>query len=493
MKDCKAQGSQEPFSNTDLKLSARQRHEHYVLPVLLAAADYLAVVIAGFLALRLRQHLPYMPSPGFDIPGIYLYVIVPSIFLGFLHMAHAYLRTMPFWKLAKNVFLATLYAILMILMLMYFAKVSDVVSRLYVGFTWIFSFTFILSFRYGLKRFLNAHDLLQVPVLFVGAGKTAELVLRSFNHDSGFGYKVIGFVDDHPVSDYLAKEFPILGGFDDIDRVVQETSVDNVIITAPGLLTRDLLELVNRVQPYVKHISFVPDLIGLPVGNIEIESLINESIMVIGIRNNLASAWNRCVKRIFDLVMSLLGMIVALPLGLLICLAIFIDSPGPVIFAHLRIGQGKKVFPCYKFRTMVPDAEAKLREYLLEHPEAEQEWQDSFKLKHDPRITRVGRFLRKTSLDELPQLFNVIKGEMSLVGPRPIVRREIPKYGSYIHDFALVPPGITGMWQVNGRSDTTYDERVRMDSWYVRNWSVWIDLVYLVKTFKVVINGRGAY
>ncbi|SEH25276.1 undecaprenyl-phosphate galactose phosphotransferase WbaP [Selenomonas sp. KH1T6] len=477
----------------EMRLSSRERHEHALLPLLLMGGDYLAVVLAETMALYLRRYLPGMPSPFFDIPDMYFFLIVPVLFLCFLHVMGTYLSTMAFWQLTKKVFYAVLYAILMILMLMYFGKVSAGVSRLFVGFTWIFSFTSIISLRYVIKRFLCSHNLLQIPVLFVGAGKTAELVLKSFHRDTGYGYRVIGFLDDHPVSAKLAAEYPILGKFSDVERIVRETAVDHVIITAPGLSNKELLTMVDSIQPFVKHISFVPDFIGLPVGNLEVGCLVDESMMVIGVKNNLASVWNRFLKRVFDLTVSLIGMTVAFPVGLIIALAIYIDSPGPVVFAHLRIGQRKKVFPCYKFRTMVPDAEEKLREYLLENPEAMEEWEEAFKLKEDPRITRVGRFLRKTSLDELPQLINVLKGEMSLVGPRPIVRREIIKYGEYFRDFILVPPGITGMWQVNGRSDTTYEERVHMDSWYVRNWSVWIDLIYLLKTVRVVFSGKGAY
>ena len=471
----------------------REKYAHTLLPLILFATDYLAIVAAELLAYNLRRDWLPIATPYFHIPDIYIYIIVPAIFLGFLHIAHTHIRAMPFWKLTRTVFSATLYGMLLIFLLMYFAKVSQVVSRLFVGLTWIFTFSFILTARYALKQYLNKRKLLQIPVLFVGAGKTAELVLHSFDHDSGFGYQVIGFVDDHPVSEKLANEFRILGGFGDMERIVRSTGVQHVIITAPGLLARELLSVINRIQPYVKHISFVPDLIGMPVGNLSVESLINENIMMIKVNNNLASATNRALKRLFDVGVSLLGLVFALPLGIILAAAIYIDSPGPVIFAHLRIGQGKKVFPCYKFRTMVPDAEAVLRDYLAENPVADAEWKESFKLKDDPRVTRVGRFLRRTSLDELPQLINVLKGEMSLVGPRPIVRVEIPRYGEYFHDFCLVPPGITGMWQVNGRSDTTYDERVRMDSWYVRNWSVWIDIVYLFKTIKVVFSGRGAY
>ena len=142
---------------------------------------------------------------------------------------------------------------------------------------------------------------------------------------------------------------------------------------------------------------------------------------------------------------------------------------------------------------MIPNAQQALEQYLKENPEARKEWEANFKLEHDPRVTKLGAFLRKTSLDELPQLWNVIKGDMSLVGPRPIVTKEIERYGDHFREYSMVLPGITGMWQASGRSDTTYEERVAMDIWYVRNWSVWIDLMYLVKTFKAVIFGKGAY
>ena len=158
-----------------------------------------------------------------------------------------------------------------------------------------------------------------------------------------------------------------------------------------------------------------------------------------------------------------------------------------------RVGLNGKEFNCYKVRSMCVDADVKLKELLERDPEARKEWETEFKLKNDPRITKSGAFLRKTSLDELPQLFNVLKGEMSLVGPRPIIQDEVPKYGPYIKDFYMVRPGVTGMWQTSGRSDTTYDERVQMDTWYVRNWNVWFDIVLIWRTIAVVLKHKGAY
>ena len=202
---------------------------------------------------------------------------------------------------------------------------------------------------------------------------------------------------------------------------------------------------------------------------------------------------NFLAKRIADIILSLFACFLLFPLFILLSIAIFLDSPGPIVFAHERIGRNGRKFLCYKFRTMVPDAESVLQECLQGNPVAREEWEENFKLKHDPRVTRMGRLLRRTSLDELPQFWNVLKGEMSLVGPRPVIEEELPKYGDCIDEYLLVPPGITGIWQVNGRSDTTYCERVAMDSWYVRNWSVWLDLYLLLRTVKVVLGGKGAY
>lgn len=474
-------------------ISIEERCTAFVLPVLLIVIDYISIVAAENLAYQIRRYMPPIANPEFNIPPVYLYIIVPTVFLCFLYSSDSHLRSVPFWKMAQKVFWGILYGLLTITMLMYFGRVSEVVSRLFVALTGILAFHFILIARYLFKKYINAQNLFQIPVIFIGAGKTAELVLKSFDRDSGFGYKVLGFIDDHPISEKLAKNFQILGGFADAEKIVRETGVQAVIITAPGLSAEEQVSLVNRIQPYVKHVSFVPDLIGTPMGSISIESLMDEKIMLIRVKNNLAHWHNRVLKRAFDLIASLLGMVFVIPLGIILSILIYVDSPGPVIFAHRRIGRHGKEFPCYKFRSMVPNAQKVLADYLAANPAAQEEWAQDFKLKDDPRITRIGAFLRKTSLDEFPQLINVIKGEMSLVGPRPIVQAEIEKYGEYIQDFYLVPPGITGMWQVNGRSDTTYEERVQMDSWYVRNWSVWIDMMYLLKTFRVVIAEKGAY
>jgi Undecaprenyl-phosphate galactose phosphotransferase WbaP len=198
-------------------------------------------------------------------------------------------------------------------------------------------------------------------------------------------------------------------------------------------------------------------------------------------------------KRVFDLIVAVILSIAGLPLAGLIALAIRMESGGPILFGHMRIGHRRRRFRVWKFRTMVGNSEEMLERHLADNPAAAVEWELTQKLRDDPRITRVGRFLRRTSLDELPQLWNILRGDMSVVGPRPIVDEEVGKYGSAFQLYANVRPGLTGLWQVSGRNNTSYGRRVHLDADYIRNWSVGLDLRILCRTGREVVAGRGAY
>ena len=211
------------------------------------------------------------------------------------------------------------------------------------------------------------------------------------------------------------------------------------------------------------------------------------------IRYNLLNSMVRRVKRALDLVATAVGGIFVLPILLGLALLVWAESGGPVLYSAQRLGRDGKLFSCLKFRTMVPDAEAALQRLLAEDPLAREEYAKYHKLREDPRVTHVGRFLRKTSLDELPQLWNVLRGEMSLVGPRPYLPRESEDIGVTQSDILRVYPGITGPWQVTGRNHASFDERVRMDAHYVRDWSVWLDIVLLARTVRTLVSDRGAF
>lgn len=210
-------------------------------------------------------------------------------------------------------------------------------------------------------------------------------------------------------------------------------------------------------------------------------------------RGGLFHASAQALKRIFDIVSALVLIILALPFAVVIALAIVLETPGPVFFGHTRIGRGNRRFRLWKFRSMVVNSEDVLRAYLEKRPDLATEWNATHKLKDDPRVTRVGRFLRRRSLDELPQMWNVLRGDMSLIGPRPIVEDEIPKYGAAFDLYRRVRPGLTGLWQVSGRSDTSYRKRIELDSRYIRSWSIWLDLRVIWKTVGVILRAHGAY
>jgi len=200
------------------------------------------------------------------------------------------------------------------------------------------------------------------------------------------------------------------------------------------------------------------------------------------------------LKRIFDIAFSLLAIVILTPFLLLIALAVKVSSPGKIIYAHERIGRGGKKFLCYKFRSMYIDADLRLKEILTNHPEMRNEWENCFKLKNDPRITPIGAFLRRTSLDEFPQFFNVLKGDLSVVGPRPVVKKEIEKqFGKRALKILSIRPGLTGLWQISGRSNTSYEERIQLDEHYVDTRNLYLDIKLIAKTIPAMISARGAY
>ena len=476
-------------------LQDKCRQDKYIcilIPFMVMLADYAAVLLAEETAFRLRNLL-MLQRGEMHISWLNFYVLCPLLYLAILYIEKLYSRKMQSWRMIASVFKAVIYAVLLIVLLMYVAQIAASISRLYIGFLCIFSFLYIVLFRYVVKKILDKTGFYGEPVLLIGAGKTAELIFRFVQEDVWQSYHLIGFLEDNDPNETIASQIPHLGQFSDAAEVILKTGVRKILVAAPGLRQKEIESIIYDLQPLVNQISFIPDMGKLPISTMDMEPLIDGHMVILNMRNNLKNKRNRLLKLGFDWILTLVGTICILPALLAIALWVYHDSPGPILFKHRRVGRGGKAFDCYKFRSMCVDADVKLQELLEQDPAAREEWERDFKLKDDPRITRSGSFLRRTSLDELPQIFNVLKGEMSLVGPRPIIQEEVPRYGKYIENYYMVRPGITGIWQTSGRSDVDYDERVQMDSWYVRNWNIWFDIVLLWRTFSVVVNKKGAY
>ena len=455
--------------------------------------DYIGIVLTEYMAFFLRDELDFWNQVQYVYPNTYILGWVPLLFLIFLGHSRSYRQMKPVVDTMRDIFLSVFYGWIAAISTIFFMQAGHQTSRLFIILFGLLVLFNVCVIRYAVLKFLKLNNLLCERVVIIGAGLTAELLIKFAREDLGYRYDIVGLIDDHPISEKLPKEFPLLGGFSEARKIIRRLKVQTVIIAAPGISKEHLQELINDIQPRVKNISFIPDLIGTPMAGVDASILFSEKILMLNVRNNLSRSYNRIFKRIFDITLTVIGSILISPVLLAITAAVAWENRGRIIFAHKRVGMHGKKFLCYKFQTMIPDAEEKLKVYLAENLDAQKEWNETFKLTNDPRVTRLGNFLRRTSLDELPQLWNVIRGEMSLVGPRPIVEEEVSRYGENIREYYMVLPGITGMWQVSGRSDTTYPERVAMDTWYVRNWSVWIDIMYLFKTVKAVLKEKGAY
>jgi Undecaprenyl-phosphate galactose phosphotransferase WbaP len=327
-------------------------------------------------------------------------------------------------------------------------------------------------------------------VVFGGTGP-GEAVLRKLVRHPEIGLRPVAIFDNDLARGTVVHGVPVFGPIDRAPAFAERYGITRALVAMPDASFPELLELLDEHAQTFSRVFMLSGLQGL--SSIGVETRDVSRVLAFEVRKNLLLAGPRIAKRALDLTLALIVTIALAPLFCLIALLIKLESRGPVLYRQNRIGQAQERFRVWKFRSMCINADEVLERHLEKNPQLREEWQRDHKLKNDPRITRLGRILRKTSLDELPQLLNILRGEMSLVGPRPIVDSEIEKYGDSFALYRQVVPGLTGLWQVSGRNDTTYQERVELDNYYVRNWSPWLDLYLLARTVKVVVTGYGAY
>lgn len=429
-------------------------------------------------------HIPYMQYAGQQL-------LLTIIFIVAFIQARVWLRKRGEFLIneVSRILSATAMGYIFIMAYTFYFR-PTAVSRLMLFWAALFTIGFLTIARM-LRRSLLAAAYrrgLADKVLVIGSSEAGRGVIRTLMARPDLGYKTIGYLDDG-VSKHLGSgRVPHLGTWTRLQQTLENNpELHSVFIALPTKQQQHITELVNICRQYNVRAEVVPDLFQMSFNQVEMSNM--AGLPVLAMRQNRINHIGKFIKRIIDISVILTLSIPTLLVSGLVALAVKLDSKGPIFFIQERVGKGGKMFKMYKFRSMVVDAEEQ-KEALAQMNEQEG---PIFKIKDDPRLTRVGRVIRRLSLDELPQLWNVIRGEMSLVGPRPPVPKEVAEYDPWHQRRLAVTGGLTGLWQVSGRSDLTFDEQCLLDIYYIENWSLGYDIRIMFQTIPYALFGRGAY
>lgn len=463
--------------------------------IILGASDFIfyvfsyicSIIILNVCVENLSSYLPNEQLKEIVLIHIILGAICIAWFL--VRLRH-YTYRKPFWFELKEVIRTLIIFSIIELSIIAFSKLY--VSRYLWVVVWLTTIFVVPLGRIFTKKILISTGLYLKDTIIIGGGKNAVDAYNALISESYLGFNVKYFISDCAEQELLALGIPILRDKNNGIWELATKKSDQFILALEDHETdckdKWIRELSKKSYRFV---SVIPTLRGLPLYSTDMSFIFSYDVILLRLNNNLAKRSSIIMKRAFDIIISLFFIILFLPLFIILYLSIWISGKN-AIYGHVRMGQNRKLFKCYKFRSMVNNADEILSN-LLKDPKVRDEWSRDFKLKNDPRVTFIGKYLRKYSLDELPQLYNVLIGQMSLVGPRPIVEDELKYYGDDIDYYFMAKPGMTGLWQVSGRNDVDYEKRVYFDSWYVKNWSLWNDIAILFKTINVVLRRSGAY
>ena len=468
------------------------RNKRLLMSALMIAADVVSLVLAAVFSILIRGAF----NPPLTAPAAY-YALMPYllIFLVAFLVARLYPGNgiSPHEELRLTTLSISAVMILLAVFLFLTQQGMQFSRFVFLAF-WVLALIFMPIHRLLWKRIGFRLGIWGEPVAIIGYGAKGVKACRFLQSDPVFGFLPLVIVTaGHATADNLQHRLTILETdfFAQNRHLLEQLGIRMAILVPdeiPAALYREMLE--ERTFG-LKRLLLISQMNWIGGSTLTAHNL--DGLLGLEVESNLLKPHHQVVKRALDLLLSAVGLVAGLPLFLVIALLIRADSHGPVIYRHTRVGRSGKAFRLWKFRTMVRDADEQHADLLRENPALRDEWESTHKHKNDPRITRVGRWLRRSSLDELPQLANIFKGEMSLVGPRPIVEEEVKAYRGGYQLYRQVRPGLTGLWQVSGRSDTSYSYRVSLDEYYIRHWSIWLDLYILLKTIWVVISRSSAY
>ena len=463
--------------------------------VLLLCSDFISLFCSLFIALFLLSSFGegriYFPIEEVDdYIRVHLFTTVVCVLWFWIRLRH-YTYRKPFWFELKEIFRTLIIFFVIELSVIALSKLY--VSRTFWILAWLIIFILVPTVRIILKKFLIKLGWYKKDTVIIGTGSNAKEVSKALNDETYLGFNLHYFVSSDEIKEDDIHGISIINvqGQDLLKSLDIDKTDTQFILALDNETTLDYW-LRYLAKNKCRSVSVIPNIRGVPLYGTDMSFLFSHEMLLLRINNNLAKRSSRILKRTMDIIGSL-AIITALSPVLLVLYFLIKKDGGNAIYGHPRIGRNGKEFKCLKFRSMVVNSKEVLEHLLATDPEAKAEWDKDFKLRNDPRITKVGAFIRKTSLDELPQLFNVLKGEMSLVGPRPIIKEELERYEEDVDYYLMAKPGMTGLWQVSGRNDVDYETRVYFDSWYVKNWSLWNDIAILFKTVNVVLKRDGAY
>ena len=462
-------------------------------PLLTAAilfgSDMLALILAAFVGALGWNSLNELVRPGLFLQLWPLLAVFP---LGFFMMGlYPAAGVNPVDEL-KRLTLVTTGVYWMVVLVLFLSKDWLIASRGIYLSSWLLALLFVPLGRAALRHFLSTKDWWGVPVIVLGAGKTGLLLIDRLKSNPGLGLKVLACLDDDPSKHGLFKGVELTGPLSKATAYSTDKGIRHALVAMPGLAPLQLSRLTRRYANIFPHLILVPDMFGM--ASLGVDTMDFAGIVGLHARQNLLLRRNQMAKRWIDLLILIPASLVALPIIGLATLWIQIVSKGSPFYTQLREGYKGKEIKVWKLRTMYPNADELLETHLNENPEAREEWERFYKLKNDPRIFPGAELLRKLSIDELPQLFNVAKGEMSFIGPRPFPYYHLESFNEAFRDLRVeAKPGITGLWQVSARSDGDLLIQEELDSYYIRNWSPWLDLYILARTPWSVLFSKGAY
>jgi exopolysaccharide biosynthesis polyprenyl glycosylphosphotransferase len=469
----------------------KKRQLNRAVTALDVISSVVAFIIAYFSHRILADHLTFLRPPDFYVQFSLLPLFLASL-LYFLSSFGAYRqpRGAAFYHYIIALIKATLASLVILFTIIFIFKI-EYVSRPFIALFSTINFIQLTIIRYFFIQYFYASyksgkNVLQI--LIVGTGPRAQLISKRLGEEVNWGFKILGYLDPDPSfhGPAIGAE-RLIGSVMDIHKILKRNVVDEVIIAIPRSMIESVEYVFYACEEEGVRVRFMADFFDFRVARVRVVDL--AEIPLLTLEPIAQDEIKLLTKRTIDLVLTILSMPLVLILTAIIAIAIKFDGPGPVFFVQERVGLKKRRFQMYKFRSMVPNAEALMKD-IEDLNEAEG---PNFKITEDPRVTRVGRFLRRTSLDELPQLFNVIKGDMSIVGPRPMSIRDVDLFDKGIQRKRFsVKPGVTCLWQISGRSDLSFSEWLELDLKYINNWSLSLDFLIMLKTFPAVILRKGA-